>query len=230
MADPGTTPASRISIFSEEAADRLTVDLKTKKLYWDDKEVVARKTIDVTGISRVWAWIVAIVALCAGVGGALNGLVNLNKETCWIKIGACKVALRPTLAPPTSAAPTSATPPPPTPPDPQQTIVLSDIYFDTNSATLKLDSGAALENVIQSLKANPSLHVEMQGHTDNSGSTDHNLKLSRERTASVMQWLTSHGIAAERLTSEGYGASKPIADNGTIEGRAKNRRVEFRKM
>jgi OmpA family protein len=213
MNDPTPRPESRRSIFSDEVKDRLYVDLKTGKLYWDDKEVVARKTIDFTGIGRVWAWIVALVALCAGVGSALDGLVNLNKETCWIKIGACNVARS-----------TSSTP------SPQNPIVLPLIYFDTNSAILKLESGAAVENVLQSLKANPSLQVEIQGHTDNTGTPDHNLKVSSERAARVKQWLRDHGIAAERLTSKGYGASRPIADNGTIEGREKNRRVEFLKM
>jgi len=211
MKQPGRKPESRRSILSPDVEDRLTVDLNTGKLYWDDKEVVARKTVDFTGISRVWGWIVAIVALCAGVGSALDGLVNLNKETCWIKIGACNVA-RSTSSPPS----------------PQKPIVLPVIYFDTNSAILKLESGAAVEDVLQSLKANPSLHVEIQGHTDNTGTADHNLKVSGERAARVKQWLTDHGIAVERLTSKGYGASRPIADNGTIEGRAKNRRVEFK--
>jgi len=209
---PGTRPESRRSIFSPDVEDRLTVDVESGKLYWDDKEVVARKTIDFTGISRVWAWIVAIVGLLAGVGSALSGVVNLNKETCWIKIGACSVA------------------PKPPDPGPQKSIVLPDIYFDPNSAILKLESGPAMEDVVQSLKANPSLHVEIQGHTDNTGAADRNLKISGERAASVKKWLTDHGIAAERLTSEGYGASRPIAANGTIEGRAKNRRVEFRRM
>jgi hypothetical protein len=210
MKNPGARPESRRSILSPDVEDRFTVDLKTGKLYWDDKEVVARRTVDFTGISRVWAWIVAFVALCAGVGSALDGLVNLNKETCWIKIGACKVA------------------PPPPLPNPQ--IVLPEIYFDPKSAVPKWESGPALEEFIQSLKANPSLHVEIEGYTDKTGASDRNLELSRERAASVKKWLTDRGIAGDRLSSEGYGASSPIADNGTIEGRAKNRRVEFRKM
>jgi outer membrane protein OmpA-like peptidoglycan-associated protein len=212
MADPDKVRERLLSINNPAVADRLKVGDKSGKLFWNGREVVARKTIDFTGISRVWAWFVAFVALCAGVGGALDGFVNLNKETCWIKIGACSAA--------------------PKPPDPvpQKSIVLPDIYFDPNSATLKLESGPDVEAVIQSLKANPSLHVEIQGHTDNTGAADRNLKISRERAASVKQWLTGNGIGAERLTSEGYGASRPIADNGTIEGRAKNRRVEFREM
>jgi outer membrane protein OmpA-like peptidoglycan-associated protein len=212
MNQPGKRPESRRSIFSKDAQDRLWVDLDTGKLYWDDKEIVARKTVDFTGINRVWAWIVAFVALCAGVGSALDGLVNLNKETCWIKIGACKVA------------------PTPPPPKAQESIVLPGVYFDTNSPILKLESGPALEKLVQSLKADPSLHIEIQGYTDNTGAADRNLKLSADRAASVKQWLIDNGIAGERLTSEGYGALSPIADNGTIEGRAKNRRVEFRKM
>lgn len=212
MDHPDEVRERLLSIHNPDVANRLKVGEKSGKLFWNGQEVVARKTIDFRNLSRAWALFAAVVAVCAGVGSALNGLVNLNKETCWIKIGACKVA------------------PTPPPPNPQHSIVLPGIYFDTNSAILKLESGPALENFIQSLKANPSLHVEIQGHTDNTGAADRNLKLSGERAASVKQWLTDHGMAADRLTSEGYGASRPIADNGTIEGRAMNRRVEFRKM
>jgi outer membrane protein OmpA-like peptidoglycan-associated protein len=211
MDHPDKVRERLLSIDNPEVEDRLKVGEKSGKLFWNGQEVVARKIVDFTGISRVWGWIVAIVAVCAGVGSTLNGLVNLNKETCWIKIGACKVA------------------PTPPPLNPQGSIVLPGIYFDTNSACLKLESGPALEKFIESLKATPSLHVEIQGYTDNTGAADRNLKLSGERAASVKEWLTGHGIAAERLTSEGYGASRPIADNGTIGGRAKNRRVEFKK-
>jgi len=70
----------------------------------------------------------------------------------------------------------------------------------------------------------------VQGHTDNVGSDDYNLKLSDARAASVVAWLVSKGITADRLTAQGYGMRQPIADNGSDEGRAKNRRVELRKQ
>jgi len=104
---------------------------------------------------------------------------------------------------------------------------LYGIYFDTDSATPKPESETTLRNVLHLIQTDPSLRLEIQGHTDNSGSADHNAKLSNDRAASVRSWLTSHGIAVSRLTSNGYGASKPVADNNSPEGKAKNRRVEL---
>ena len=75
-----------------------------------------------------------------------------------------------------------------------------------------------------------SLRLEVQGHTDDSGSPEHNARLSGDRAASVKDWLIAHGIAASRLTSKGYGATKPVADNHTPGGRAKNRRVDLARI
>lgn len=108
-------------------------------------------------------------------------------------------------------------------------IALYGIYFDTDKSVPKPESEATLENVLQLLKDDPTLKLEVQGHTDNVGSAEHNAALSDARAASVKTWLTGHGIAADRLTSKGYGATKPVADNNTPEGRAKNRRVELAK-
>jgi Outer membrane protein and related peptidoglycan-associated (lipo)proteins len=80
------------------------------------------------------------------------------------------------------------------------------------------------------MTSDASLRLEVQGHTDDSGSPEHNAKLSGDRAASVKDWLTAHGIAASRLASKGYGATKPVADNHTPEGKAKNRRVELARM
>jgi OOP family OmpA-OmpF porin len=87
-----------------------------------------------------------------------------------------------------------------------------------------------LQKVLALLKSRPDLKLEVQGHTDNVGSDDYNLKLSDARAASVAAWLVSKGITADRLTAQGYGMRQPIADNGSDEGRAKNRRVELRKQ
>ena len=73
----------------------------------------------------------------------------------------------------------------------------------------------------------PSLRLAINGHTDNSGSSAHNLQLSQQRAASVVAALVAAGIAAERLSAEGFGDSRPVADNSTAEGKAKNRRVEL---
>ena len=106
-------------------------------------------------------------------------------------------------------------------------VALYGIYFDTDSAIPRPESEATLENVLQLLKTDTGLRLEVQGHTDDSGTADHNAALSDARAGSVRQWLTAHGITAGRLTSKGYGATRPVADNHTPEGKARNRRVEL---
>ena len=78
------------------------------------------------------------------------------------------------------------------------------------------------------LKARADVSIGVYGYTDNKGGKDYNLRLSRARAASCMDYLVKHGVDAKRLQSEGYGPDKPVADNATEEGRAKNRRVEFK--
>jgi OmpA-OmpF porin, OOP family len=109
-------------------------------------------------------------------------------------------------------------------------VPLYGIYFDTDSATPKPESETTLQHVLQLMTGDASLRLEVQGHTDDSGSPDHNASLSGDRAASVRDWLIAHGIAASRLTSKGYGATKPVADNHTPEGKAKNRRVELARV
>jgi len=106
-------------------------------------------------------------------------------------------------------------------------VPLYGVLFDFDKATLKPASDAVLGRARDALQANPRLSVEVQGHTDNVGGDDYNAKLSEARARSVMQWLVKNGVPAARLTSKGYGKSKPVADNDTPEGRAKNRRVEL---
>jgi OOP family OmpA-OmpF porin len=106
-------------------------------------------------------------------------------------------------------------------------IALYGIYFDTDSAVPLPASEPTLENVLKLLQDDGTLRLEVQGHTDNSGAPDHNQTLSEVRAASVVQWLAVHGIPADRLVAKGYGATMPVADNNTAEGKAKNRRVEL---
>ena len=106
-------------------------------------------------------------------------------------------------------------------------VALYGIYFDTDSSVPRPESDATLQNVLQLLKADVGLKLEVQGHTDDTGTPDHNAALSDARAASVRQWLVAHGIAAARLASKGYGSTRPVADNRTPEGKAKNRRVEL---
>ena len=108
-------------------------------------------------------------------------------------------------------------------------VVLKNIFFETDSYELKLESKAELEKLIYYMKENPGIKVEISGHTDNVGSKEHNKKLSHNRAKSVFEYLTQDFPSlTERLTYKGYDYSEPIATNDTEEGRAKNRRTEFK--
>ena len=103
------------------------------------------------------------------------------------------------------------------------------VHFDYDKAVIKPDSFDLLDEVVGVLKKNPQLkHVRVEGHTDNKGTAPYNLDLSRRRAAAVAEYLVQHSIDRKRLVSAGYGFERPIADNATALGRAKNRRVEFR--
>ena len=104
-------------------------------------------------------------------------------------------------------------------------VTLNNILFDTAKATIKPESEAPLGAVLELLKGDPALKLEIQGHTDNVGAKDANLKLSRDRADSVKAYLVKGGVVASRLTTAGFGDAQPVADNGTEEGRAQNRRV-----
>ncbi|MDX9722278.1 MAG: OmpA family protein [Myxococcota bacterium] len=107
--------------------------------------------------------------------------------------------------------------------------ILDMVYFDTNKATIKAISFPILDQVYAVLRANPQVtKVRVEGHTDSDGSASKNLKLSQDRAAAVVQYLVDKGIEPSRLSSEGYGEDKPIDSNKTKQGKAKNRRVEFR--
>jgi OOP family OmpA-OmpF porin len=105
------------------------------------------------------------------------------------------------------------------------------IYFDTDKAELKPESKGTLEEVAKLLKADPALKLEVAGHTDNTGAAAHNMQLSAGRAAAVVNALVgSYGIDRARLQAKGYGDSKPVAPNDNEPNRAKNRRVELRKL
>ncbi|MBL8513078.1 MAG: OmpA family protein [Betaproteobacteria bacterium] len=101
------------------------------------------------------------------------------------------------------------------------------INFDTNKSNIKPDAKPALDEVAKALKSAPNMKIAIEGHTDNAGQAAANKTLSDARAKSVMQALVSQGIAAARLSAAGFGQEKPIADNRSEEGRAKNRRVEL---
>ncbi|HRN72576.1 MAG TPA: OmpA family protein [Ginsengibacter sp.] len=109
-------------------------------------------------------------------------------------------------------------------------IIMHGILFDVDKATLKPESMGSINQIYSLLKKDPSLKFEIDGHTDNTGEAAHNLTLSQQRGDAVKTQLVKMGIDASRLTTKGFGDTKPIADNSTPEGRANNRRVEFVKM
>ncbi|MDD2530616.1 MAG: OmpA family protein, partial [Bacteroidales bacterium] len=98
----------------------------------------------------------------------------------------------------------------------------------TNSAELESSSIAELNTLVELLTKNANISIEISGHTDNVGSATYNLELSTKRAQSVKAYLESKQIASYRLSAVGYGQTKPIADNNTEEGRAANRRTEFK--
>ena len=150
----------------------------------------------------------------AGVGGAVvGGLVGYALGTHFCQIP-------------------EAPPPPPTPPSPppaSKHIELSaDAYFDFNKATLKPAGKDRIdEDVVRPMKEHPELRALVEGHTDSIGSDAYNQRLSERRADAVRDFILAQGIAPSRITTKGWGKSKPIADNKTKDGRAKNRRVEI---
>ena len=107
-------------------------------------------------------------------------------------------------------------------------VVLNNIFFETDSHALLSESMAELEKVATFLEGNPGLAIEIGGHTDNTGESGYNQELSERRAASVVEYLEGKGIPSTRMKSVGYGDRSPVGDNGTEEGRALNRRTEMK--
>ena len=125
--------------------------------------------------------------------------------------------------------PVAAPPPPPPPPPPAKGTKIATVgeaFFDFDKATLKPSAQQVLSEAIRTLRDNPDMRVVVEGHTDSVGSDAYNQKLSERRAGAVKAYLVRQGIAADHITTRGYGESKPIASNDTEEGRAKNRRAE----
>ena len=104
---------------------------------------------------------------------------------------------------------------------------VDDIKYATNSSEITTASEHILDELITFLKENPKVRIEIQGHTDNVGGLEDNMALSNDRAFTVRGYLEAHGVAGARLTSKGYGPTRPVATNDTPEGRAVNRRTEF---
>ena len=106
-------------------------------------------------------------------------------------------------------------------------VAVYGIHFDTGKATIQPDSDETLRQVVALLQANPDLKLRIEGHTDAQGNAAANQALSEKRAQAVVAWLVNRGIDAGRLKAQGFGQGKPVADNSTEDGRAKNRRVEL---
>lgn len=136
----------------------------------------------------------------------------------------------------TATATTTATTPPPAEPRKSTVSVKSEsivvpgvIEFDEGTTALKSTSEAALQELRLFLEQNPRVtKLRIEGYTDNAGKAEDNENLSGMRALTIKKWLIANGVAAERLIAVGFGQNKPIADNATAEGRAKNRRIEFK--
>lgn len=109
-----------------------------------------------------------------------------------------------------------------------QVMSFANIYFDSGSATLKPESYSVLDGIADLLIANSSARIEVSGHTDSQGSESSNQSLSERRAAAVKDYLVRRGVPASMLTVVGYGETRPVATNDTADGRARNRRIEFR--
>jgi len=160
-----------------------------------------------------------------------KSLEALQKSPCEEKPAPPPPAPAPAPAPPPPPppAPAPAPPPPPPPPPPKATPVFENVYFNENKTNIDPVAAKVLDRDAAILKDNPDIKVEIGGHTDFSGSEVARQKISEKRAQSVKKYLMDKfNIPGDRMNIKGYGSQKPIADNKTKEGRAKNRRVEFR--
>lgn len=105
-------------------------------------------------------------------------------------------------------------------------LTFDNVNFATSSAQLTDGSKAQLDDLTKIMKAFPKVDVKIEGHTDNVGNEAANLMLSKSRAASVKTYLVGHGVAESRIATNGFGSTKPVADNATAEGKAQNRRIE----
>jgi OOP family OmpA-OmpF porin len=111
-----------------------------------------------------------------------------------------------------------------------ENVTLRNVHFDLESARLTADGYVLLRQVAAAMKAEPALRLEVSGHADSTGSNRYNEKLSVRRAETVHNFLNYLGIPQARMVLKAYGETKPVADNQTDEGRASNRRVDFRRL
>ncbi len=148
----------------------------------------------------IWAWLLPLLLLLA----LLAYFLTRHKSE-----------------PATTMAPVSQTAPVAALPD------LGTVHFDTDKATLTPEGQATLQRAAEAMKANPNAHLRLEGYTDSTGDTSHNLDLSQQRAMTVANFLKGQGIDGSRLTGGGFGPSNPADTNNTSSGKADNRRVEL---
>jgi OOP family OmpA-OmpF porin len=186
-----------------------------------------------------------VIAITGALGAALAGCATAEMKAACSPLASWSAPAFRCAAP----VPQVAIKPPPPPPEPEpvkppepepepppraqlsaEKIDLSEtVQFETESAVLVERSKQLLDDVARELNEHPEVvKVQIEGHTDSVASNRHNMKLSQDRVASVKAYLLSKGVDPKRLVTKAFGETKPLASNKTEEGRAKNRRVDFR--
>jgi len=162
----------------------------------------------------------------AGLGAGIGAVIGLvaGHELCDPLVPPPPPAPLPMATPMPMAAQVTA--PPAAPPE-KTRIVLRGVHFDFNKFNIRPDDEPVLDEAVESLKEHPDVTVNVNGYCDAVGGVEYNLRLSRERAAAVVQYLSEHGVAAARLVAHGYGKTNFVASNDTAEGRAQNRRDEL---
>ena len=185
------------------------------------------------GMSKNQAALVG--AATCGAGGAAGGAVAANNMKTNVWKGAVPgliggALLCGGLAYLIAQEPKPPPPPPPPPPAPkvERTIILDDVLFDFDKSTIKPEAAQILDRLVAFMNENKDKKVALSGYTDNIGTEAYNLKLSDRRWMSVRDYVAKKGVESGRVSGQGFGESKPIADNKTAAGRAKNRRVEIK--
>ncbi len=163
-----------------------------------------------------------------------------TRATAFSFLALAATACGPIVFEDSTALPVEGTPPAPEPePEPEppkrvevrenKIVINEKIQFEFNKARILPESDSLLHEIAKVIKENPQIKkIRIEGHASAEGNDDYNMRLSKKRAESVRKWLIKHGeIPADMLVAEGYGETRPIADNETDEGREKNRRVEF---
>ena len=134
------------------------------------------------------------------------------------------------LRPPPPVVAEAPPPPPPAPPAPpmKKKLILRGVNFDFDKSNIRSDAKPILDEAVSTLNEEHSVSVSVEGHTDSRGTDAYNQKLSERRAKAVADYLSGHGVDGSRLSTVGYGESRPVATNDTDAGRAENRRVELR--